>query len=313
MSISSIVEISRRLDFAIAPSSVAASHVLKALIVAHREKQGLTLVDLMSRDLARIEYSLAISPDVVLVSPIGETVAILDESQGKLEIHALKRRQILLQVSDVQTSSELTFNPDGSTLYWVDQSSGTLNAVDLWNRRQSIRLARDGSRLSAMSRSVDGTLGFVSNADTGALFIVDLHRFALLRDAQLGDAPQRPWGTADGQYMFVPKLDSGYVTAVSTSSGEPIYSVQAVDRPVSVNPGWIDTVAAIVGGDGEVAFLSVNDGSEIARVKLSGAPGQGIVTSDSKNACDPGPGQWLVRILRSAQAGNTLHANRPAE
>ena len=283
--------VAHELNLATAPDSVAASEALKALIIGHIREQKLTLVDLTSDGLEQIDYELGIRPDTVLVSPIGETVAIHDHDKGVIEVHALRRKETLVAIDGVNTSSDLTFNPDGSTIYWVDQSAGTLHAVDLWSDHKTLRLAPEGASLSAMSRSVDGTLGFISNADNGSVYVVDLRSFVLLRSNRVGDAPERPWGTADGQFMMVPNAANGTVTAMSTATSESLYTVEAVDQPVSINPGWIDTVAAVIGRDGSVVFLSVGDGKELARAELNGSPEEGIVTSDSKTLAIPLPAE----------------------
>ncbi len=265
-----------------APDSVAASEVLRALVIGHNANKMLTLVDLMTEELTQIGYPLAIEPNVVLVSPIGETAAIYDSAASILQVHALRRKEILLSVSNVETATELTFNPDGSTIYWVDQAQGTLNAVDLWSSRRSLKLTRKAASLSAMTRSVDGTLGFISNADSDQVYVVDLHDLKMLRTAGVGRAPGRPWGTADGQYMLVPNTGSGTLTAISTLSSDSLYTVKTVSNAVSVNPGWIDTVAAVIGDDGSIIFHNIANGAELSREKLPGAPSAGVVTSDSK-------------------------------
>lgn len=278
------------LKVATPPDSVAASEALKALIIGHATEQMLTLVDLTADQPGQYEYPLTIQPQTVQVSPIGETVAILDHDRKTLQVHALRRKEILLTTDGVNTDTELTFNPDGSTVYWVDQSGGTLHSIDLWSERKALRLAKEGAALSAMSRSVDGTLGFVSNGDTGIVFVVDLRDFRVVRSSRAGRAPGRPWGTADGQYMLVPNAGDGTITAISTLSSDAIYTVEAVENPVSINPGWIDTVAAVVGGDGKVAFFSIADGKALDQYQLGASPEAGIVTSDSKTLAIPVPG-----------------------
>lgn len=280
-----------------APDAVTVSQALRAAIVTHRDLHKLTLIDLTAAEPVQIDYPLDLRPDVVLVSPIGETVAILDRDKGELQVHALKRSKILVTVKDVHTSSALTFSPDGAWIYWVDSDAGILHAADLWSARKQLRLARESALLSAMTRSIDGTLGFVSSAGEDAVHVVDLRTFALLRTTRAGRQPARAWGTADGRYMLVPNTDSGTVTALSAATGDFLYTVRTAASPVSINPGWIDTVAAVVGHDGQIAFLSIDDGAELARADLDDVAQAGIVTSDSKTLAVPVPGKGSIAFF----------------
>jgi hypothetical protein len=286
-----IIDLQRRsnvhtIHLADAPNSVAASQALKALIIGHEHANKLTLVDLATKDLDQYEYPLTLSPQEVLVSPIGETVAVLDRDKQQLQVHALRRKEVLVTFDGIDTISELTFGADGSTIYWVDRTSGSLESIDLWSKRMTLRLTSDGAALSAMSRSIDGTTGFISNGDTDEVFAIDLRSFQLIRTSHAGRGPGRPWGTADGQYMIIPNAE-GTVTALSTLSGDPIYTVAAVANPVSINPGWIDTTAAVIGANGDMIFLNIADGTELSRLQLEQKPQQGIVTSDSRTLAIP--------------------------
>jgi DNA-binding beta-propeller fold protein YncE len=274
------------IQLADAPDSVAASQALRALIIGHTDVNKLTLVDLSSRELTQIAYPLTLSPQDVLVSPIGETVAIFDRDEKRLQVHALRRNEVLLALEGVNSENELTFSSDGAVIFWVDKTSGSLESVDLWSQRRTLKFAPDNADLSAMSRSIDGTMGFISNGDSGEVITVDLRSFQLVRTSHAGRRPGRPWGTADGQYMLVPNSD-GTVTALSTLSGAAIYTVKAVSDPVSINPGWIDTTAAVIGADGDIAFLNIADGAELSRLHIESEPQQGIVTSDSKTLAIP--------------------------
>ena len=279
-----------RLKFDQGPDSIVASEFLRALVVGHSNHNSLTLVDLTSDTPDQYPYPLSIRPDLVLMSPIGETVAVLDRSAKILEIHALRRREVLVRVENIRTGTRLTFSGDGSVIYWTDRNTGMLHSADLWGTRNRLRLASEGSALSAMSRSVDGRLGFISDADSGLVHVVDLREFQSIRTSRAGRAPLRPWGTADGRYMLVPSAVEGTVTAISTLTGAAIYTVAAVSDPVSINPGWIDTVAAVVSRTGEVVFIRIDTGEQLARSQLQGAPEEGIVTSDSKTLAIPVPG-----------------------
>jgi len=283
------------------PSSVTVSERLKALVVGHVDDRRLTLVDLSSSDLAQIDYPLEMTPSMVVMSPVGETVAIFDKEAGRLEVHAFRRRAVLLSVNDVHTESEFTFSTDGSTLYWVDDSKGSFNSVDLWAERQSIALAEPESGLSAISRSVDGMSAFISEASADVVHMIDLSSFAPVRKIHVGSRPGRPWGTADGRYMLVPNNGGDTVTAISTMTGAAVYTAASVDHPVAVNPGWLDSTAAAVSESGYVAFSDVDDGKVTARFQLNGAPLDGIVTSDSKTLAIPVPERGSLVFLDMRQ------------
>lgn len=273
------------------PDAVAVSDRLKALVISHRREHSLTLIDLTSDSLPAIAYPLGIDPAEILMSPTGEALLVYDRSLGTLQLHALRRRAVLLAVGDVHTEAAFSFAADGARIFWSDDSRGTINAVDLWEARASLQLAGAHSGLSAMSRSIDGTLGFVSDASANSVHIVDLATFTRVADAQVGSNPGRPWGTSDGRYMLVPNRGDGTVTAIATATGQSVYTVAAVDKPLFVNPGWLDTVAAAVGETGQIAFFDIDSGDVTGRSNVAGRPLDGVVTSDSRTLGIPVRGE----------------------
>lgn len=279
------------------PTSVMVSARLKALVIAHAADDSLTLVDLSSADLTQIAYPLDLTPSTIEMSPVGETVAVFDKDAGKLEVHAFRRRSVLLAVEDVQTESGFTFSSDGAMIFWVDDGNGTFNAVDLWSKRKSIALAQPWSGLSAISRSIDGRVAFISEASAAVVHMIDLSTFAPLLKVNVGKSPGRPWGTTDGRYMLVPNNGDRTLTAISTASGVPAYTVATVDHPLFVNPGWLDSTAAAVGEFGEVAFIDIDNGSVTHHYELEGAALDGIVTSDSRLLAIPVPDKGTVEFF----------------
>ena len=277
------------IELARAPSSVTVSDRLKALVIGHETDKSLTLIDLSSAALTQIDYPLDLTPSIVAMSPIGETVAIFDREAEKLEVHSINRRVVLLSVDEVRTESEFTFSNDGATIFWVDDKAGTFNAVDLWSERNNVELTSPGSGLSAISRSIDGAVAFVSEASSNVVHMIDLSTFMPVLKIHVGAGPGRPWGTTDGRYMLVPNNGGRTLTAISTMSGESVYTVPAVDHPVFINPGWLDSTAAAVSESGHVVFIDIDDGSVTARYDLKGVPLDGVVTSDSRTLAIPIP------------------------
>jgi YVTN family beta-propeller protein len=283
------------------PDSVSPSDSLNALVVGHREAMQLSLIDLSDKAMPRHNYPLGLSPDFVAVSPPGDNVAVYDEEKNILQIHAIHRRAILLHADDIVSTQSFTFNADGSSIFWVNEGDGSVNVIDLWSEKKTLQLARPDSRLSALTRSTDGLLGFVSNADQGSIYVINLHNFTLLTTLRAGRGPGRPWGTADGQYMFVPNRDDNSVSAISTSNLQVIFTVDVGARPVSIHSGWLDTVAAVVNSDGSIALIDVSGRKLSRRFELGEVALDGIVTSDSKTLALPVPalGEFAFLDMRS--------------
>jgi DNA-binding beta-propeller fold protein YncE len=273
------------------PGEIAASDLMKALVVSQPSDKSLSLVDLTATSLDQYHYPLEITPDQIRLSPQGDTLAIYDQEQGVLEVHALRRREVLLRIEDVVVSGGVTFNSDGLALYWVDNDTGMLNFSDLWSRRQSLRISHPGGEkeggLSPLTRSVDGALGFVSDADSGTVHVIDLVSMRIHSIIDVGGRPGRPWGTANGALMMVPNPGDGSVTAISMQDLEISFKSDAVPDPIAVNPGWLDTLIAVIGRTGDIAMLDTSTGKVIETFRLGGTARQGVVTSDSRTLAVP--------------------------
>jgi len=297
-----------------APAAVVVSERLQALVITHPAAKTLTLIDLHAAELPQIDYALSLTPTRIAMSPVGETVAVYDRQTRRLEVHDIRRRAVVLAVGDVETDAELSFNSDATKIYWIDESAGTFNSVDLWSHRASISLAGSNAGLSPMSHSVDGTLAFISEASANRVHMINLQTFAPVMTVPVGSQPGRPWGTADGRYMLVPNKGDGTVTAISAVTGEALYTVTAVAAPLFINPGWLDTAAAVVGESGRVAFINIDDGQVTDRSELHGAPMDGVVTSDSRTLAIPVPATGsLVFFDMRKRARVSAIANLPAD
>ena len=279
------------------PNMMSASDSLKALVVANRDAKRLTLVDLSSDRLSQYPYPLSISPDYINVSPIGDTVAIYDRDQQILEVHALKRRQVLLRADNVRAGDSFTFNLDGSTIYWVDQKAGTLNSLDLWSKSKKLKVTSTKEGLSSLSRSIDGLLGFISSGLENTVYVINLRDFTPLLKIRVGSKPGRPWGATDGSYILVPNQGDSTVSIISTSSLQSLYTVATVNSPISINSGWLDTTAAVLGADGTIGFIDVIKGTAEKEYDLKNLPHAGIVTSDSKTLLVPVAGKGAISFF----------------
>ena len=279
------------------PDSIAASQNMKALVIAHRSEKRLSLIDLSSDTLEQHDYKLSLSPDYIKLSPLGDTLAIYDRELQVLEVQSVRRHQTLLRVEGVDSREPLTFNLDGSSVYWVEQASGALNTSDLWSKSAELVLTKKGGGLSAMSRSIDGLLGFVSDSLAGKVYVIDLQVFKLIKEIYVGRDPGRPWGTNDGSMMLVPNGEDGTLSAISAITLDKLFTVDTKINPIAVNAGWLDTTAAVIGDNGGVALLDLTSGRVVEKLQFDGALREGVVTSDSRTLAVPVAGSGRLALI----------------
>lgn len=262
--------------------SITASDTLKALIVAHPAGKALTLIDLASPRPDKYDYPLDLSPDYIKLSPLGDTLAIYDRRQQVMEIQAIKRRATLVRIENVDSNTEMTFKLDGSGIYWVNNHTGSLHTADLWSENRSLKLTEHGGGLSAMSRSINGSYGFISDALAGKVYVVDLNEFLLIKAVNVGGKPLRPWGTTDGTVMLIPGYESGTVSIISAVTHELLYTIGTIPGPVAVYSGWLDTVAIVTAENGDIALIDLLDRETVSVFHQRGSPGTAVISADSR-------------------------------
>jgi DNA-binding beta-propeller fold protein YncE len=270
-----------------APGEIEASDRLGTLVVAHPGATHLTLIDLSSSKLKQIKYELEMVPDHIKLNPIGDAIAVYDKSQQAIQIFNLRRRMILARFENIPNGDLITFNRDGQQIFWVNREDGMLHSSDLWQRADSIKLTEDGSGLSAMTRSVEGSMGFISDSNEAKVYVVNLRDMRLIKTVRTGKGPRRAWGTSDGQYMIIPNYNDGTITAISTFTFEPLFTIKAIEKPIAINTGWLDTTAAVIGEDGDLALINLDRKQLLKTLQLHGTPMAGVVTSNSRTFALP--------------------------
>lgn len=266
------------------PGGITASKGMDVLIVSHPEDKELTLVNLKSTEMEQHTIPLQLRPDFITLSPLDFNLAIFDAENNILEVKNIHRGQTLAHVEGITSGDLVSFSFDGSQLYVTEREQGQLLVIDLIKNKvaHKIHLAEKAIGLSALTRSIDGSYGFISDANKNIVYVLDLINFEKIAEINVGKKPGRPWGTADGAKIMVPNYDDGTVTVISAITFEKINSLKTVEKPVAINTGWIDTTAAIIGEKGEIAFVNLIKGSVEHRITLDGAPDNGVVTSDSR-------------------------------
>jgi hypothetical protein len=265
------------------PGTIAASDRVDSLVIAFPNTSRLGLVDLDTSRPTPEFYDLEIRPDKIKLDPITDSIAIYDIDRKVLEVHNIQKRIRVLRLGGVNTDLELTFDRRGDHIYWVDRGERRLNTSDMQGNTRSIQLGRSGEGFSAMTRSVDGSTGFISDSAANKVYVINIGTMQQISEVKTGQNPGKACGTADGLLVLVPNKGSHSITAFSSFTFETSYTVNTIDNPIAVYPAWLDATAAVIGSSGEVAMIDLESGVSRKSFNLLGTPHRGVVTHNSRS------------------------------
>lgn len=276
------------------PNQAAVSDAADALVVSFAGRNTLEIIPL-SGSASRTSVDLPLAPDFLVLSPDGYLVAAADSRRGAVAIVSLQKRRLLLTLSGFGDPRNLTFSLDGSQLYMTDRKTFELAVVDIVQEKIVQRLAlgreatprryreeRQGAEadVSALTRTADGRLGFVSLTSLDAVAVIDLATLKVVKRLAVGRAPSRAYGTADGRLMLVPNEGDRSVSVIDTGSLEVSATLPGAKDVTAINTGWLESYAFILSrSEKRVAVLDLMKFSKMGDIELPGFPGTGVVNS----------------------------------
>lgn len=276
------------------PDQAVVSDAADALAVSFAGRNTLELVPL-SGPASRASVGLPLAPDFLVLSPDGYLVAAADSKRGAVAIVSLQKRKLLSTLSGFGDPRNLTFSLDGSQLYITDGKTLELAVVDIVQGKAVERLALSqdatprryrergqgaGANVSALTRTADGRLGFVSLANLDVVLVIDLTTLKLVKRLAVGRAPSRAYGTADGRLMLVPNEGDQSVSIIDTGSLEVSATLPGAEDVTAINTGWLESYAFVLSrSQKRVAVLDLMKFSKAGDIELPGFPGTGVVNS----------------------------------
>ncbi len=283
-----------RIKLAGIPDQAVVSDAADALAVSFAGRNALEIVPL-SGPAPHTSVALPLAPDFMVLSPDGYLIAAADGKLGSVAIVSLQKQKLLFTLSGFGDPRKLTFSLDGSQLYITDGKMIELAVVDIVQEKVVERLALDpGSVLrqsrghrpgtaigvSALTRTADGRLGFVSLASLDTVLVIDLTTLRLVKRLAVGRAPSRAYGTADGRLMLVPNEGDQSVSVIDAGSLEVSATLPGAKDVTAINTGWLESYAFVLSSSQKrVAVLDLMRLSRIGDIELPGFPGTGVVNS----------------------------------
>lgn len=277
--------------------AVAVSEQYDIMLVADALQKAVSVIRLSDHQLV-LRNALNMRADVLLVDPNDKVVAYAGRD-GVMSVWMLRTNTETVRVSGLGPIDNLTFGRNGRFLYSAQSEPRRLAVVDLakgWHGKH-LELPGDGP-LPGLSRSLDGSLGFLSLPDQDVLLIVDLTNNSLVAKLPMAPGPGRVYGSLYSGHFLVPHLKGEAVTILSSETFTPIRTIDVGYPVAEVLTGFLGTLAFAMPAEGtEIAIISLDSLRVIKRISVHAAPGPGVVTSDTKTIVAALPSRGEVALI----------------
>jgi len=265
---------------------IVVSDRLKGLYVTDPENEQVTVIDLVSREVVGV-LDIGMRPDAALLNPFDRYIAF-GSKDGQVSIWDMQFLRQVLHISNLESAVNMTFGLDGRNLFVVEQAKKHISVIEMQARKKVAQInlggpVDSGAEVSAISRSADGSTGFVSVTSENRVVVIDLVNWKVKASIRVGGGPVRPFSPADNRYVLIPHRSGKSLTVLSALSYEVIATVKTGVEAKGLNTGWLDTVAFIMPETGNrIGVVDLDDLELIKTIELPGQPDDGLVTSDSR-------------------------------
>jgi len=280
------------------------SRALMRLLVLNRAEGVLAVVDLASGAVEH-RIALGIAPDRMVLSPDGLRLAAPDVAAGKVALVNIADLSLTAVIEGMHRPEALTFSADGTELYLADNAQAAVVRIKVASGEMLAPLDLAGAgvvpgaaALSALTRTPDGRMGFVTDAVGGKGYVIDLRDWQITKVIGLGNAPSRAYGTADGQFLLVANTGSRTISVIATDRFAVVATLPGVGDVTSIATGFFETLAYVVSaGERRAVVVDLETLTVAGEVALDGVPGQAVADVDGKKLYVPLGGVGKVALI----------------
>lgn len=276
------------------PDQLLVSRTLMRLLVLNRAEGVLAVVDLPTGAVEQ-RIGLGISPDLMVLSPDGLRLALTDIQAGKVALVNLIDITLTGVVEGLSRPAGLTFSADGIELFVSDDAAGEIKRIQVARAEllAPVSLVAAGvvpgaAALSALTRTPDGRMGFVTDAVGAKGYVIALRDWTVAKVIGLGNAPSRAYGTADGQFLLVANTGSRSISVIATDRFDVVATLPGVGDVTSIATGFFETLAYVISaGEQKAVVVDLETLTLAGEVALEGVPGQAVADVDGKKIYVP--------------------------
>ena len=263
------------------PHQLVLSDQLGLLIASHLAPAALSIVDLRSGALQRLELDVA--PEQVEVSPAGDLVAIASGRHDAVLLLSLEDRHATRRIDDLAQPGDLVFDRAGDRLFVASRARAEVAVIEVAAARVVARIAlaggadEDPGGVRALTRTPGGELAFALHGENGRVGVIDLRARRYLKTIALPGPALQAYPTANGQHVLVPNGRDGTVSLISTWSLAESARLPGAAAVSGINTGMFDTLAVVISRDGDKAvLLDLLERRPLGEIALPARPETGV-------------------------------------
>lgn len=278
-----------------AVDQILISKPLNLVLSADRQARQIHLFDFESQtEVAALDLPFA--PERMLVSPDGLALVVTDPASGQIAILRPSNQEVSRVVTGMNAPTNFSFSADSSFIFVSDDAGSAVAVVALDSGQVLDPIALtaasattgSGAGLSALTRTPNGLYGMVADPAAGAVSIISFRSWAEEMRLAVGNAPSRPYITADGRYMIIVNEGDHTISIVSTQGFDTVATLPGLPDVTSVTTGYFETLAYVFSATEKKAIvIDLEAMTVIDEIVFDGTPGVAVADAEGRRIYVP--------------------------
>ena len=279
------LSVAARFEISIEPDHVIAPPFAPVLAYIDTDAEKIGFLDLSSGEESKA-ITLPLVPRHAVLDTSGARIGISDSVDGGFALINVFTQELELNIADFPASPDVLFDPNDVDIYFSNKQTGSIGRLNTVTRKwRETELTGERASLSAPSRSLDSRYLYVSNYDSGEVFLVNAWSLAVFESIQPVKSPARPYSTPQGAFLYIMDRSSGRLQTYDQNHFKPFANADLGDGVDLVAVGRFDRMNLFLSTRHQTWYLFDNLKKSILKTgKFDGMPLGVFGSADGKTA-----------------------------